>query len=193
MSVTITNATQGGNSVSEDPNLSADGTTVAFHSIASNLVAGDTNGRQDVFVKDLETGEITNVTQGAEGESSRPSLSADSTTVAFTSYAANLVAGDTNGTYDVFVATLSAPSPNRAPEVQANKTLTVLEDAAATALAITAPTDPDGDGLTITVNALPTKQGHGLPGRRYYGHHGEPDADHEPAHGPRVQAGRRCR
>jgi VCBS repeat-containing protein len=119
-------------------------------------VAGDTNDQIDVFVKDLQTGEITNVTQGGNRGSGNLNLSADGAKVAFHSYASNLVAGDTNGTYDVFVATLNAPSPNRAPEAQTDKTLTVLEDAEATILGITSPTDPDGDDLTITVTALPT-------------------------------------
>ncbi|OLE31388.1 MAG: hypothetical protein AUI36_29710, partial [Cyanobacteria bacterium 13_1_40CM_2_61_4] len=76
--------------------------------LASNLVAGDTNGALDVFVHDRETGETTiasiasDGTQG-NGSSSRPSLSADGRFVAFTSSASNLVPGDTNSTDDVFV------------------------------------------------------------------------------------------
>lgn len=44
---------------------------------------------------------------------------------------------------------------NRAPEANPDKTITLLEDAAATALGITVPTDADGDSLTLTVNSIP--------------------------------------
>ncbi|HYF16231.1 MAG TPA: DUF4347 domain-containing protein [Ramlibacter sp.] len=89
--------------------LSADGQTVAFRSFASNLVAGDSNGSPDVFVKDLRTGAVTRVSVGANGTEANgyvadPALSADGRVVAFTGYAANLVAGDTNGAGDIFVA-----------------------------------------------------------------------------------------
>ena len=97
----------GGNSLA--PSISADGTRVAFSSTASNLVAGDTNGQQDVFVKDLGTGTITRVSTdsaGAEGDgtSANSSISGDGTRVAFQSNANNLVADDTNGSTDVFEA-----------------------------------------------------------------------------------------
>jgi Tol biopolymer transport system component len=102
-----------GNGGSFRPSLSADGTKVAFYSSASNLVAGDTNGRDDVFVKDLLTGAVTLASAGqngqGNGESLAPSLSADGTKVAFSSDASNLVAGDTNSTVDVFVKDLSIP------------------------------------------------------------------------------------
>jgi VCBS repeat-containing protein len=101
------NGTQG-NSQSNEPSLSADGRYVAFSSVASTLVAGDTNGTYDVFVHDRQTGETQRVSvasNGAQGngESHQPSLSADGRYVAFPSVATTLVAGDTNGTRDVFV------------------------------------------------------------------------------------------
>ncbi|MBD2200485.1 putative Ig domain-containing protein [Calothrix parietina] len=46
-------------------------------------------------------------------------------------------------------------TPNLAPVTQANKTLTILEDAAPTPLAIIAPSDADNDPLTITITAVP--------------------------------------
>jgi hypothetical protein len=88
--------------------ISADGRYVAFESDASNLVEGDNNARSDVFVHDRQTGETTRVsvasdgTEGNEG-SNRASLSADGHYVAFFSYASNLVEGDTNSNFDVFV------------------------------------------------------------------------------------------
>ncbi len=77
------------------PAISADGRVVAFHSQASNLVAGDSNGVADVFVRDRLTGETARVslsTQGAQGsdDSTRPALSADGRVVAFQSRAKNL-------------------------------------------------------------------------------------------------------
>ncbi|MHB0856542.1 MAG: hypothetical protein ACYC5M_03110 [Anaerolineae bacterium] len=97
-----------GNHNSYDSALSADGRYVAFFSDASNLVAGDTNYRNDIFVHDRQSGATTRVSvasdgaQGVEG-SWNPSLSADGRYVAFASDASNLVAGDTNGWWDVFV------------------------------------------------------------------------------------------
>jgi len=88
--------------------ISADGRFVAFHSDATNLVNGDTNGKKDVFVHDRQTGQTTRVsvtTDGnqADGDSERPFLSADGRYVAFQSDATNLVVGDNNGFQDIFV------------------------------------------------------------------------------------------
>ncbi|MBP2235262.1 hypothetical protein J2Z31_001754 [Sinorhizobium kostiense] len=96
------------NGHSENPSISANGRYVAFESNASNLVAGDTNGTSDVFIFDLELGTTTRVSVDsaggqANGQSFKPSISADGRYVAFESDASNLVAGDTNGTGDVFV------------------------------------------------------------------------------------------
>jgi hypothetical protein len=90
------------------PVLSADGRYVAFYSLASNLVAGDTNVSWDVFVHDRQTGTTTRVSvasngaQGNEGSES-PALSGDGRYIAFESWASNLAAGDTNDSPDVFV------------------------------------------------------------------------------------------
>ncbi len=96
------------NGVSYSAAISADGRFVAFWSNASNLVSGDTNGTSDIFVHDRQTGTTERVsvaTGGAEGNGSStiPAISADGRFVAFVSYATNLVAGDTNGYADVFV------------------------------------------------------------------------------------------
>jgi len=100
-----------GNSASDMPALSGNGQFVAFNSIASNLVAGDTNARIDTFVKNLVTGATTRVSvtnAGAQAVTTaligdKPSISDDGRYVAFQSYAANLVAGDTNAAPDIFV------------------------------------------------------------------------------------------
>jgi hypothetical protein len=82
--------------------MSADARFIAFTSAATNLVAGDTNGSIDVFVKDRQTGAVTRVSVAQDGtERSGDSgldgvaISADGNVVAFTSRAA-LVAADTN-------------------------------------------------------------------------------------------------
>ena len=87
-------------------NLSADGRYAVFHSAASNLVAGDTNGVWDTFVKDTLTGEIARVNLDAagvqaNGDSGRERFSEDGSMIIFRTSATNLVAGDTNGAQDV--------------------------------------------------------------------------------------------
>ena len=81
---------------------------MVFESVATNLVSGDTNTNSDVFVRDRQTNQTTRVsiaTGGgqANGASLFPALSADGRYVAFTSWATNLVPGDTNGKADIFV------------------------------------------------------------------------------------------
>jgi hypothetical protein len=97
-----------GNALSGAFSISADGRYVGFRSEASNLVSGDTNGFQDVFVRDRQTGTTTRVSvdsSGVEGNwmSDDPLISADGRYVAFSSEASNLVSGDTNDYKDVFV------------------------------------------------------------------------------------------
>jgi Tol biopolymer transport system component len=98
-----------GNDSSSAPALSANGRFVAFDSSASNLVPGDTNGQQDVFVRDRRTGTTQRVsvkTGGNQGNNisfGTPALSANGRFVAFNSEASNLVPGDTNFAIDVFV------------------------------------------------------------------------------------------
>ena len=96
------------NSSSRSPSISADGRFVAFGSTASNLVPSGTHN-VEVFVHDLETGlsdVVTLATDGGQAKelgSSSPSISADGRSVAFVSYAYNLVPGDTNEQRDIFV------------------------------------------------------------------------------------------
>jgi Tol biopolymer transport system component len=100
------------NGPSEDPAISADGRLIAFESRASNLVAGDTNDRQDVFVYDRTTGTTTRVSvsatggQAVGGDSRDPDLSPDGRFVVFDSAASNLVPNDTNRKRDIFIRDL---------------------------------------------------------------------------------------
>ncbi|MPY76872.1 MAG: hypothetical protein GEU87_21770, partial [Alphaproteobacteria bacterium] len=106
--VSVNSAGVEGNDTSFSPSVSADGRYVAFHSAASNLVAGDTNGVSDVLVHDTSSGDTIRVSvdsAGVEGnaDSFDLSVSADGRYVAFRSFATTLVAGDTNNAFDVFV------------------------------------------------------------------------------------------
>lgn len=97
-----------GNDESADPSISHNGRFVTFHSDATNLVPGDTNGCADVFVHDRQTKatervSINSIGGQGNGNSYRPSISDDSRFVAFLSEATNLVLGDTAGNIDIFV------------------------------------------------------------------------------------------
>ncbi|MFQ5748192.1 MAG: TolB family protein [Planctomycetota bacterium] len=96
-----------GNLASANPFISQDGRYVVFSSVATNLVNGDTNGQQDVFVRDrtLKTTRRASVGTGgfqANGSSVIGHVSDDGRFVAFCSSATNLVSGDTNGVRDIF-------------------------------------------------------------------------------------------
>ena len=98
--------------------ISPDGRYVIFTSTASNLVAGDTNGVADVFLRDRRTGVTERVSlrngggQG-NGASRRGYVSGDGRYVVFTSTASNLVAGDTNRVADVYLRDRVARSTER--------------------------------------------------------------------------------
>ncbi|MGH2687953.1 MAG: TolB family protein, partial [Actinomycetota bacterium] len=102
----------------EAPSISADGRYVAFISGSNTLVIPDNNktGR-DVYVRDFSTNSTARVNMSSGGEQAKgsstgsaPAISADGRHVAFTSKATNLVAGDSNGVADVFVADRAAPA-----------------------------------------------------------------------------------
>lgn len=100
------------------PSLSKDGRYVAFCSEANNLVINDMNGQTDVFVKDTWTGQVRLVSVSSSGvqgnnESANPRLTPDGRFVVFTSLANNLVPGDTDGDYDVFVRDLVGQTTTR--------------------------------------------------------------------------------
>jgi Tol biopolymer transport system component len=123
-----------GDGQSLDPALSADGSQVAFTSTATDLVANDTNGSVDVFVRDLDAGSNTRVsldTAQVAGTHTSPSLG-DGEFVAFTSDSDAIVTGDANGTTDVVVRAVHAPrvlsaTPSVVPR-GTSATLTVVGD-----------------------------------------------------------------
>jgi hypothetical protein len=104
---------------SESPAISADGRFVAFESVASNLVPGDTNGAFDVFVHDRQTGAVTRASVASDGTqadntSRSASISTDGRFVTFHSFATNLVQPDTNPDFDIFVHDQQAGTTTRA-------------------------------------------------------------------------------
>ncbi len=106
--VSVSGAGAQSNGISDQPAISGDGRYIAFRSSASNLVASDTNGHYDVFVRDIVAGTTTRVsvsTSGTEGndDSAQPALSADGRYVVFQSFANNLIAADLRGKADIFL------------------------------------------------------------------------------------------
>jgi Tol biopolymer transport system component len=97
--------------LSLEPALSGNGRFVAFQSLASDLVPGDTNGMVDFFVFDRRSRRLERVSVSSSGTEATggtlavepPWLSGSGRIVAFASDAPGLVAGDTNGVWDVFI------------------------------------------------------------------------------------------
>ena len=113
-------ASDGGeaNHNSFDPVISADGRYVVFVSQATNLVPGDTNGFNDIFLRDLVAGTTTRLSvSSAEAQANSvshgPAINGDGRFVAFYSNASNLVAGDTNNRWDTFVRDVVAGTTER--------------------------------------------------------------------------------
>ena len=106
------------NAGSEWPGLSPDGGLVSFSSSASNLVFNDANTKPDVFLHDRETATTTLVSVSSAGvqgneESTLSAVSEQGQRVVFQSRASNLVAGDTNNLFDVFVHDIASATTIR--------------------------------------------------------------------------------
>ncbi len=110
VSVTSTGAAINGNALM--PDITPDGTYVAFSSDASNLLSTtETTAVNQVYVHNMKTGATTIASvssTGAVGDAASagtygPSISNNGTLVAFESDATNLVADDTNAVTDAFV------------------------------------------------------------------------------------------
>jgi hypothetical protein len=107
-----------GNAVSERPSINQTGQMVAFASLASNLGLHTANGVENIFVRNtcatittacspgtiLASQPVGTAPPPANGSSLAPSISLDGHTVSFFSLANNLVARDTNGFSDIFLA-----------------------------------------------------------------------------------------
>jgi Tol biopolymer transport system component len=88
-----------------------------FQSTATNLVSGDTNARQDIFVYEKDSG-LTRVSVDTSGgdtsdDSEGPCIAASGRYVAFTSWANDLVLGDTSNSDDVYVRDLETGTTTR--------------------------------------------------------------------------------
>lgn len=147
--VSADTAGESGDGDSYAPSVSADGRFVAFVSNATDLVPGHSGGFDDVFVRDLSSGETTLVSVGvggalATGNSSAPSISADGAFVAYASAAGNLVSGDTNGQFDIFRASRSGSGTVR---------VSVSATGGQLSLASSAPSI-DGDGSRVAFESL---------------------------------------
>lgn len=133
-----------GNSQSGSPSISANRRYVAFDSFASDLVDGDTNGANDVFVRDLVEGTTVLVSVDAMGGpadsgSGDPAISADGRYVAFESAATDLVDGEDEPlTSDIFVRDL---------ETSLTTAVSVDVDGAA----------PDGPSFSPAISAAGTR------------------------------------
>ena len=106
--VSLSNTGQQGENSSESPAISADGRFVAFTSSSDALVSGDGDGASDVFVRDRAAGTTEGISvaptaTGFGATSSSPAITPDGRFVAFDSWEPDLVAGDTNNSFDVFV------------------------------------------------------------------------------------------
>jgi hypothetical protein len=126
-----------GNLASAGGCVTPNGRWVVFQSQATNLVTGDTNGRTDIFVRDLWTNVTTRVSLPDPGQPDTQSnevsfLTAGQRTISdngrfviFTSHASNLVANDTNGVQDVFVRDRDLDGNGTMDEPGEGKTRTV--------------------------------------------------------------------
>ncbi|HWH10928.1 MAG TPA: hypothetical protein VG165_07355 [Solirubrobacteraceae bacterium] len=137
------------NGASSAPAISGDGGVIAFASTATNLVTTPVSGAGDVYVR-RAGGPIRLVSVGtggpANGASVQPAISADGRYVAFASTASNLVAGDTNGVSDVFLADLETGAITRVSVAHGG----VQANAASTGPAISA------DGTTVSFDSSAT-------------------------------------
>ncbi|MGD9570267.1 MAG: calcium-binding protein [Thermoleophilia bacterium] len=108
---------------SDDAAISADGTRVAFSSTAPDLSGADADAYQDVFLRDLATGETILVSRApgaggapADAGSRMPAVSADGALVAFATEADNLAVGAAPFVTDVVLRdVLGTPAPPPPP------------------------------------------------------------------------------
>jgi outer membrane biosynthesis protein TonB len=151
---------QGGSS--DEAVVSADGRFVAFRSSANNLVASDTNGMMDIFVRDMQ-GTTTRVSVDSNGSQSNdnnyaPTINLDGAILAFYSVSTNLdlVLVDTNNTGDVFAHGEKPVEPTPTPTTEPTETPT--EEPTPTETATVEPTITPTETATPEPTITPTDE-----------------------------------
>ncbi len=130
--------------------ISADGRFVVFQSDANNLAAGDMNGQQDIYRRDLLTNTTELASKAMSGNAGNgiavaPAISGDGRFVAWSTNASNIVSGDTNGTWDVFLRDMSSGT---------NMRLSLTSTGAEASLRSDQPRmSPDANWITFESNA----------------------------------------
>lgn len=119
--ISIAPSGDAGNGTSDQAAISADGQHVAFVSGAEDLVASDSNSREDIFLRNRQSGttilvSLSSTDEQADIGSELPSVNANGTQVAFKSTATNLVENDFAFQGDIFVRNVSAGTTARATE-----------------------------------------------------------------------------
>ena len=161
--ISLSTANVQGDGASTQASISADGRYVVFRSAATNLVTGDTNGVEDIFMRDTLAGTTVRVSLGsgttqATGTSLTPAVSNGGRYVVFASEADNLVTGDNNAQPDIFVR-----------DTQSNTTTLISSTSiglgSANGASFDPATTPDGAFIAFSSEATNVIAG-GLSGRQ---------------------------
>lgn len=154
-----------GDSDSDNASISGDGRFVAFQSCSTNLVIGDTSATcDDVFVYDRQAGTTVRVSLAFDGGEANgngsdlivTAMSGDGRFVSWDSGSTNLVATDTNGVHDVFVAanSLANRPPSCAAAVLAPVNTLWPPNHALVRLSVAGISDPDGDPISVNITRI---------------------------------------
>jgi Tol biopolymer transport system component len=163
-----------GNNRSYAPDMTADGATIVFESLATNFVPGDANNAPDIYLRDMTAATTTRITAGAggvdaNGASFRPAISANGAYIAFCSRATNLVAGETGGAANAFLFERATGTFTKIPIDSNTNTIggcerVAIDDLGQT-VAVSALTDNTGRVFTYdrasatTTELIPTADG----------------------------------
>lgn len=136
------------NGDSKNASISDDGQYLVFESAATNLVDGDTNQADDIFLHDTQTNETILLSKNlsgnpTDGDSRNPKISGDGNAVAFTSYATDLVYWDQNALADVFVVKTARAESQ---DLDGDGVVDSVDNCIAIANANQLDTDIDGSG-----------------------------------------------